>query len=63
MLTVVALTYGLDAHTSLADTFGYEGAGTAPGFGGAVAIVIAGFADSGTMTADFTRWSKDGRSA
>ncbi|MFE4772826.1 purine-cytosine permease family protein [Streptomyces sp. NPDC056713] len=63
VLTVVALAYGLDAHTSLADTFGYRGAGTALGFGGAVAIVIAGFADSGTMTADFTRWSKDGRSA
>jgi cytosine permease len=29
----------------------------------AMTMVIAGFADSGTMTADFTRWSKDGRSA
>ncbi len=26
-------------------------------------MVVAGFADSGTMTADFTRWSKNGRSA
>lgn len=31
--------------------------------GAAVAIVIAGFADSGTMTADFTRWSRSGREA
>jgi cytosine permease len=32
-------------------------------FGMAVTMVIAGFADSGTMTADFTRWSKNGRQA
>lgn len=31
--------------------------------GTAVTMVVAGFADSGTMTADFTRWSKNGRSA
>ena len=31
--------------------------------GSAVTLVVATFADSGTMTADFTRWSKDGRSA
>jgi cytosine permease len=31
--------------------------------GAAVTIVIAGFADSGTMTADFTRWSRTGREA
>ncbi|NED67220.1 cytosine permease, partial [Streptomyces sp. SID10244] len=39
------------------------GSGTALTFGAAVGIVIAGFADSGTMTADFTRWSKSGKSA
>lgn len=32
-------------------------------FGAAVTIVIAGFVDSGTMTADFTRWSKGGKEA
>lgn len=32
-------------------------------FGSAVTVVIATFADSGTMTADFTRWAKDGQSA
>jgi cytosine permease len=31
--------------------------------GSAVTLVVATFADSGTMTADFTRWSKDGKSA
>jgi cytosine permease len=30
-------------------------------FGSAVTLVIATFADAGTMTADFTRWSKNGR--
>jgi len=40
-------------------------AGVAPAltFGGAVTIIIAGFADSGTMTGDFTRWSKNGPEA
>ncbi|GAC70406.1 cytosine permease [Gordonia soli] len=31
--------------------------------GAAVTIVIAGFIDSGTMTADFTRWSRGGKEA
>jgi cytosine permease len=30
-------------------------------FGAAVTLVFAGFADSGAMTADFTRWAKNGR--
>lgn len=38
------------------------GAGaTALSFGAAVTLVVALFADSGTMTADFTRWSRNGR--
>jgi len=38
------------------------GAGTAAfGFGVAVTMTIACFADSGTMTADFTRWARTGR--
>ncbi|MEU1984818.1 cytosine permease [Nocardia sp. NPDC019395] len=32
-------------------------------FGAAVTLVIASFVDSGTMTADFTRWSRNGREA
>lgn len=31
--------------------------------GAAVTITVAGFADSGTMTADFTRWARSGRQA
>ena len=42
---------------------GSESAAGAMTMGTAVTMVIAGFADSGTMTADFTRWSKDGKSA
>lgn len=32
-------------------------------FGAAVTLVVALFADSGTMTADFTRWARSGRQA
>ena len=42
---------------------GGTGAVGAMSMGTAVTMVVAGFADSGTMTADFTRWSKDGKSA
>lgn len=44
----------------------WQGSTTAAGvmsMGTAVTMVIAGFADSGTMTADFTRWSGNGKSA
>ncbi|MET9266404.1 cytosine permease [Amycolatopsis sp. NPDC004079] len=37
--------------------------GGAMTFGVAVTSIMATFADSGTMTADFTRWSKNGRQA
>ncbi|MCU1424362.1 MAG: cytosine permease [Microbacteriaceae bacterium] len=48
-----------------ADIFGYAGAGpdSAMLFGAAVTLVFALFADSGTMTADFTRWAKTPRAA
>jgi cytosine permease len=36
---------------------------TVVSIGAAVTIVIAGFVDSGTMTADFTRWSRNGKEA
>jgi len=46
----------------LTAAFSYHGgAPAAMSFGVAVTMVIACFADSGTMTADFTRWSRDGR--
>ncbi|MBF6172054.1 cytosine permease [Nocardia blacklockiae] len=38
----------------------YSGSG-AMSFGAAVTLVIASFVDLGTMTADFTRWSRSGR--
>ncbi|MDI3405256.1 purine-cytosine permease family protein [Streptomyces cavernicola] len=44
----------------------YQGVGSAGGamtFGAAVSLIMATFADSGTMTADFTRWSKNGKQA
>ncbi|MEU5848568.1 cytosine permease [Saccharopolyspora shandongensis] len=42
----------------------FHGAGGgAMTFGVAVTTIMATFADSGTMTADFTRWSKNGRQA
>ncbi|NDZ95097.1 cytosine permease [Streptomyces sp. SID6673] len=60
----IALYYGATGNNlAVGDVVGYEGSGTALTFGAAVGIVIAGFADSGTMTADFTRWSKSGKSA
>ena len=42
----------------------YQGiGGGAMTFGVAVTSIMATFADSGTMTADFTRWSKNGKQA
>jgi cytosine permease len=44
----------------------YAGGGPDAGvlsIGAAITVVIAGFVDSGTMTADFTRWSRTGREA
>jgi len=45
----------------LSSILAYTGTAKTMTFGGAVTLVIAGFADAGTMTADFTRWSKNGR--
>ncbi|MFE7263550.1 cytosine permease [Streptomyces sp. NPDC057592] len=58
-LVIVARDHDLGA------VFDYQGA---PGngtltFGAAVSLIMATFADSGTMTADFTRWSRNGREA
>ncbi|NUR86110.1 MAG: cytosine permease, partial [Nonomuraea sp.] len=45
--------------------FSYPGVAGADAitFGAAVSLIMATFADSGTMTADFTRWSANGRQA
>ncbi|GAB4097717.1 cytosine permease [Brachybacterium horti] len=59
---VIAVTIALSEG---GDIFGYAGAGPESiiGFGAAVTLVFALFADSGTMTADFTRWAKSPRDA
>lgn len=54
---------GISFKTGNTDIFNYEPIAGASlmSFGAAVTLVFATFADSGTMTADFTRWSKNGR--
>jgi len=65
VLAIVALVFA--AHGGgLSGITSYTGGGAGAAvlsIGAAVTIVIAGFADSGTMTADFTRWSRTGREA
>jgi cytosine permease len=60
-IVIVAETKDLGA------IFSYQGVGgTAAGsltFGAAISVIMATFADSGTMTADFTRWSRNGNEA
>ncbi|MFC8225891.1 purine-cytosine permease family protein [Streptomyces sp. NPDC057287] len=64
VLAGVALWFGLaEGTTSPGQVLSYEGAGHALSFGAAMSIVVAGFSDSGTMTADFTRWARNGRAA
>jgi cytosine permease len=61
-LGVVAVVIAA-AHTGLGSAFSYGGGAgvSAFSFGVAVTMTIACFADSGTMTADFTRWAKNGK--
>jgi cytosine permease len=47
--------------SGMADVWHFKGLAHGMTFGGAISLVIAGFADAGTMTADFTRWSRNGR--
>ncbi len=58
-LVIVARDHDLGA------VFSYDGVGgnATITFGAAVSMMMATFADSGTMTSDFTRWSKNGRQA
>lgn len=53
-------TQGWHAITSYA---GGASDATVLSIGAAVTIVVASFVDSGTMTADFTRWSRNGKEA
>jgi cytosine permease len=64
VLAGVAVWFALgDGGASLGSALSYEGAGHTLSFAAATSIVVAGFSDSGTMTADFTRWAKSGRAA
>ncbi|MEW9583836.1 cytosine permease [Paraburkholderia sp. DGU8] len=58
-----AAVYLVGSEHSLSGVLLYDGAGANGfmSFGGAVTLVVATFADSGTMTADFTRWSRMAR--
>ena len=49
----------------IASITSYQGASTGAvlSMGAAITVVVAGFVDSGTMTADFTRWSRTGKQA
>lgn len=62
VLGLVAIGLIANEH-GLGGVLAYQGEGSFMTFGSAITLVIAGFADSGTMTGDFTRWAKDGRSA
>jgi cytosine permease len=61
-LGVVAVVIAT-ADTGLSSAFSYGGGAGANAFsfGVAVTMTIACFADSGTMTADFTRWARNGK--
>jgi cytosine permease len=64
VVAVIALVTVAGDH-DLGAVFAYDGVGGAAAgslsFGAAVSLIMATFADSGTMTADFTRWSRNGR--
>jgi cytosine permease len=63
ILSIVAIAI-IAGDQGLGGIWGYEGAGASGAgmaFGAALTLVVATFADSGTMTADFTRWSRNGR--
>lgn len=61
ILGVISIWMAFDKGTS--DIFSYEPTVTTGlmSFGAAITLVFATFADSGTMTADFTRWAKNGK--
>jgi cytosine permease len=63
VLSIVAIVL-IGDDQGLGGVWGYDGVGGGSmAFGAALTLVVATFADSGTMTADFTRWSRNGREA
>lgn len=64
LFLVLGLFAALQALTSGANIWAYSGDPSSPiAMGVGVSLVFALFADSGTMTADFTRWAKNPRHA
>jgi cytosine permease len=64
ILGVVALVFAArHGGMSHAASYGGHANATVVTIGAGITMTIAGFADSGTMTADFTRWSRSGREA
>lgn len=65
VLGVVAVALASAQHRlgNITSAAGHTTGSTAMTIGAAVTITVAGFADSGTMTADFTRWARNGRQA
>lgn len=64
-IAAVAIAIGIAAqHHDFSAITHYPGVGgNAMSFGVAVTAIMATFADSGTMTADFTRWARNGKQA
>lgn len=64
-IIAVLIAVGIAAQSNdFSAVFDYAGVGgEAMSFGVAVTAIMATFADSGTMTADFTRWAKNGKQA
>lgn len=64
MFLILGIYAAAQATSGGADVWGYQGDGsTSLALGVGVTLVFALFADSGTMTADFTRWAKTPRQA
>lgn len=61
-IAAVVLALEGKSFADMASLEGYSGAGVLS-FGACVTIVVACFIASGTMTADFTRWAKNGKEA
>ncbi|MBO9626990.1 MAG: cytosine permease [Microbacterium sp.] len=64
-IVAVLIAVGIAAQShDFSAVFDYAGVGgDAMSFGVAVTAIMATFADSGTMTADFTRWARNGKEA
>jgi len=66
VLAAVSLYLIATRPNGLGDVWNYQGAAGGAGamsLGAGITLVVATFADSGTMTGDFTRWAKNGRTA